>query len=210
LRERFSSPTKILCLIKISNSVADGLEALKTLDSNNDGQFTSADAKWNDLRVWVDANEDVITDAGELKTLGELNIASINLDRTITYRERIAGNPVLSRSTYTTTSGQIRDAAAVDFTTNPIGYEWNDAFEDGAKITAQDGSSSSFVITDANGATIDLGALHVNSGYGNIGDANDNWLMGGAGNLKNFIKDFCRDLAQFFTLKNKLDSLIVC
>ena len=170
-----------------TSNVADGLEALKTLDSNNDGKFDSSDAKWNDLKVWVDANEDGVTDQGELKTLSELNIQSIDLSRTIAYHERIAGNPVLSRSTYTTTDGQTHEAAAVDFTTNPIGYEWNDAYEQGAKISAQDGSSSSFVITDANGATINLAEKGVNSGYGNIGndtiigDAGNNWLMGGKG-----------------------------
>jgi hypothetical protein len=113
-----------------TENVADGLEALATLDSNNDGVFNNQDAKWNDLRVWQDANEDGITDAGELKTLEEHNIQSIDLTRTITYRERLEGNPVLSRSTMTMTDGTTQEVAAVDFATNPIGYEWNDVYED--------------------------------------------------------------------------------
>ncbi|WP_143694765.1 hypothetical protein, partial [Variovorax sp. JS1663] len=52
----------------------NGFAALKSLDSNADNLFDSADAAWNDLRVWVDANHDGRTDAGELKTFADLNI----------------------------------------------------------------------------------------------------------------------------------------
>ena len=57
----------------------DGLAALKKLDSNHDGKFNNQDAKWNDLKVWVDANGDAVTDAGELKTLTEAGVKEINL-----------------------------------------------------------------------------------------------------------------------------------
>ncbi len=170
-----------------TTNVSDGLEALKTLDSNNDNIFDNKDQKWTQLKIWQDKNEDGYTDEGELKTLEESNIKSIDLNRTISYRERLEGNPVLSRSTYTTTDNQSREAAAVDFTTNPIGYEWNDAYEHGIKLTSQDNSSSSFIINDANGATINLEEKGVNSGYGNIGndiiigDDKNNWIMGSKG-----------------------------
>ncbi|WP_143694899.1 LysM peptidoglycan-binding domain-containing protein, partial [Variovorax sp. JS1663] len=52
---------------------ANGFAALKSLDSNADNLFDSADAAWNNLRVWVDANHDGRTDAGELKTFADLN-----------------------------------------------------------------------------------------------------------------------------------------
>ena len=56
------------------------LEALGTLyDSNGDHQITSADAQWNDLRVWEDANRNGKTDANELRTLGQRGITSISL-----------------------------------------------------------------------------------------------------------------------------------
>ncbi|GDX36470.1 hypothetical protein LBMAG18_09810 [Alphaproteobacteria bacterium] len=58
---------------------SDGLAALKKLDSNNDGKFNSSDAKWNDLRIWVDANGDAQTDSSELKTLTEAGIKEINV-----------------------------------------------------------------------------------------------------------------------------------
>lgn len=61
---------------------ADGFAQLSTLDSNSSGTITSADAQWANLRVWVDADGDGITDAGELKTLTQLGITSISLAST--------------------------------------------------------------------------------------------------------------------------------
>lgn len=63
-------------------SYTDGFAALSALDSNSDNKITSADANWSQLRVWVDANGDGITDSGELKTLGSLGITRINLNDT--------------------------------------------------------------------------------------------------------------------------------
>jgi hypothetical protein len=67
---------------------ANGFAALKSLDSNNDNQFTAADAAWTSVGVWVDANHDGKTDPGELKSFTELGISSINL---AAVRQRGAG-----------------------------------------------------------------------------------------------------------------------
>ena len=163
----------------------DGLDALSTLDSNSDGVFDANDTAYTTLRVWQDLDEDADTDAGELKTLSELGITSIDLNRTVVNREELAGNPVLSRSTMVI-GGNTHEVAAVDFTTNAVGYEWNNILE-GVKITTEDGLTSGLVVEDVNGATIDLATLGVNAVVGNIGndvitgDAGDNWIMGGAG-----------------------------
>ncbi len=61
---------------------ANGFAHLDTLDTNNDNKITSADVNWSNLRVWVDANGDGITDAGELKTLTSLSITEISLNST--------------------------------------------------------------------------------------------------------------------------------
>ena len=50
-------------------------QKLAALDSNADTQLTAADAPWSSLRVWKDADADGFVDAGELKTLAELNMA---------------------------------------------------------------------------------------------------------------------------------------
>jgi Ca2+-binding RTX toxin-like protein len=163
----------------------DGLDALKTLDSNDDGVFDANDTAYGDLRVWQDANEDARTDAGELKTLAEMGITSIDLTREVVEREELEGNPVLSRSTMTI-NGQTHEVVAVDFTTNAVGYEWNN-ITDGATIDLEDGSASTFIVSDQTGATIDFASLDVDAvigGKGNdviTGDANSNWIFGGAG-----------------------------
>ncbi|NQY74139.1 MAG: LysM peptidoglycan-binding domain-containing protein, partial [Candidatus Margulisbacteria bacterium] len=169
-----------------TENVIDGLEALQTLDSNKDGLFNKFDDVWSDLKVWQDQNLDGISQSEEMKTLDESGIASISLDRQESDRERLEGNPVLSRSSMRMTDGTEREVAAVDFTTNPLGYEWNEVF-DGAEVKTEDGSSSSFVITTSEGQTVNVAEKNVNSIYGNIGDdtliGNDeaNWLIGGAG-----------------------------
>jgi hypothetical protein len=58
----------------------NGFAALAQEDSNHDGIINAQDAHWKDLKVWVDANHDGKTDAGELKSLAELGIVSLNLD----------------------------------------------------------------------------------------------------------------------------------
>ncbi len=166
--------------------VTDGLAALKTLDENHDGMFNTLDGMWQALRVWQDANQNGGTDEGELKTLDDWGIASISLDREETLRERLAGNPVLSRSVMQLTNGTVRQVAAVDFTTNPIGYEFNAVFN-GTEVRSQNGESNSFFATTDIGQEIHVADLHVNSAYGSIGndtligDEGDNWLSGGLG-----------------------------
>jgi len=82
----------------------DGFAAMATQDSNGDGLLDASDANWSRLRVWVDANFDAHTDAGELHTLDELGIRSLNLTA-----ERSGvlnhGNLVGLTSTYTTDDG---------------------------------------------------------------------------------------------------------
>ncbi len=164
----------------------DGLAALKKLDSNNDGKFDRNDEKWNDLKVWTDVNGNGVTDNGELKTLTEAGIKEIDLASVVkANKERNEGNIVFSKSTYTTTDGQTKEVAAVDFTTNPIGYEFNDV-NLGKLATAEDGTKS-LVIAGKNGETVTASASTAQNIFGNVGDdkitgdERDNWISGGAG-----------------------------
>ncbi len=59
-----------------------GFAELAALDSNTDGVIDAADTAFADLRVWQDLDGDSVTDPGELKTLAELDIASIGLTAT--------------------------------------------------------------------------------------------------------------------------------
>ncbi|MEK7345849.1 MAG: hypothetical protein AAB176_09165 [Pseudomonadota bacterium] len=54
------------------------LQALaKVFDSNQDGTFDSRDARFNEFRIWKDANSNGVADAGEMMTLQAAGIASI-------------------------------------------------------------------------------------------------------------------------------------
>ncbi|MDY3205838.1 MAG: calcium-binding protein, partial [Arcobacter sp.] len=62
------------------NNADDGFSALLQHDENKDGKIDKNDAIYNKLNVWVDANQDGITDAGELKSLEQAGVASVNLN----------------------------------------------------------------------------------------------------------------------------------
>ncbi len=83
-----------------SATYADGFAALAALDSNKDGKITSADTQWSKLSVWVDADGDGITDAGELKTLSSLKITQINLNATAQTNLLNNENAVTASSTF--------------------------------------------------------------------------------------------------------------
>lgn len=59
-----------------------GFGDLAALDGNHDGVITLADAQFASLRIWRDLDGDGITDAGELSTLAESNIASLSTGKT--------------------------------------------------------------------------------------------------------------------------------
>ena len=61
----------------------DGFSELARLeDTNGDGVVDHNDANWSSLKLWLDANHDGITDAGELHGLEEFGIVSINTHST--------------------------------------------------------------------------------------------------------------------------------
>lgn len=87
-----------------NDSDGSSFNELAAYDSNNDGIIDANDTDFNDLLVWQDANEDAITDAGELKTLTEVGISSINLDYTNVYQEN-NDNTIEYASNYTKVDG---------------------------------------------------------------------------------------------------------
>jgi RTX calcium-binding nonapeptide repeat (4 copies) len=68
--------------IGIDDEWFSGFRALAALQTVHDGVLDSQDAVFNQLKVWRDLDTDGVTDAGELFTLADLNIASINLEAT--------------------------------------------------------------------------------------------------------------------------------
>jgi Ca2+-binding RTX toxin-like protein len=159
---------------------ADGFAALKSLDSNNDNAFTALDAAWTNVKVWVDADHDGVTDAGELKTLDALGITRINLVPTRQSGLVNGGNEVLATGTFVQ-NGVTKEAQAARFIANPTGNTLV-----GNTVSAQDGQRT-YVSSVLTGETINVAARGVQNAYGNagndvlIGDAGANWLVGGLG-----------------------------
>jgi hypothetical protein len=92
----------------------NGYAALRQFDSNGDGDINSQDSIYADLRVWVDANSDGISQTGELKSLRAAGVASIGLQDTAALSKN-NGNLVGLSATYQTTDGATRATADVWF-----------------------------------------------------------------------------------------------
>jgi hypothetical protein len=74
-------------------------------DGNADGIIDARDEVFLDLKVWVDANSNGQTEAGELRTLADLQIVSLDLNHA---GGEIAqnGNILQGLSSFTTADGQ--------------------------------------------------------------------------------------------------------
>jgi hypothetical protein len=82
------------------------LEALAALDNNGDRVLDAKDVRFKELKVWVDANGNGVTDAGELKTLEEVGITSIGLvGSNLEGTAKVGENVLISTSTFTRANG---------------------------------------------------------------------------------------------------------
>ena len=78
-REIFGDNTLLTRGPKAGQRAASGFEALADLDSNNDGQFNAADAAFASVKLWKDANQNGISEAGELFTFAQLGVQGIKV-----------------------------------------------------------------------------------------------------------------------------------
>ena len=79
-----------------------------------DGKIDSADAVYSQLRIWQDANQDAISQATELQTLGTLGIQSINVTGTASNITLGGGNTQSWTGGFTRTSGLTGVVGAAD------------------------------------------------------------------------------------------------
>ncbi|HEY8508982.1 MAG TPA: hypothetical protein VIL32_11535, partial [Steroidobacteraceae bacterium] len=100
-RELFGDST----LLPNGQTAADGFAALAAEDTNGDGAITSADARFGELRVWRDFNQDGVSQAGELFTLDELGITAINVSSVARDQVLANGNVIADVGTYVRSDG---------------------------------------------------------------------------------------------------------
>jgi|GEM_PF-1320912 len=87
----------------------NGYEALKAYDPNGDNVIDEKDEIFNKLKIWKDKNSNGITDEGELSSLADNNIKSIDLNyKEITIDEN--SNTVKQSSKVTLKDGSTLDA----------------------------------------------------------------------------------------------------
>lgn len=68
-----------ISFINDKSGATTDLEGLAGWDTNGDGVVDAQDTGWSQLKMWVDANVDGQAEAGEIKSLDDLGIASISL-----------------------------------------------------------------------------------------------------------------------------------
>jgi len=82
------------------------LDGLRAFDSNNDGQFSAGDEKFNEFKIWQDRNGDGHAGFGEMLSLEEAGVASIDLGGEAVNRNWAWGeNITINSGTFTRTNG---------------------------------------------------------------------------------------------------------
>lgn len=92
----------------------------RTFDGAASGTLTASDALWNDLKMWVDTTGTGQFQQGQLMSLDQLGIASINLNGA-QVNQNSNGNENLTASTFTRTDGSTGNMAGVNLMYQPGG-----------------------------------------------------------------------------------------
>lgn len=87
------------------SKAAHGFVALAELDSNSDGKVDALDKAFNELKVWVDANSDGVSQASELRTLMDLDIQSLDVAYQDVNQNLGNGNSIQQLGNYTKADG---------------------------------------------------------------------------------------------------------
>ncbi|WP_156152803.1 MULTISPECIES: calcium-binding protein [Pseudomonas] len=119
--------------IKIDGSkAANGFDALSDFDTNSDGIFNIQDDRFGEVLIWNDANQDGLSQQGELKTLSDHGIVAINLTSNSVAQES-NGNLISALGSYVRNDGSasyisssLPQAANLDLASNPFYRKFTD------------------------------------------------------------------------------------
>ena len=123
--ELFGDATRL----KNGGTAAHGFAALADLDDNGDGKIDATDNAFSSLRVWRDLNQDGISQEGELLTLEQAKVRSLNTSFRNTNRSLGDGNTLAQEGSYTTTDGQTRQMGDLLLANDPLFSRFNDHVE---------------------------------------------------------------------------------
>ncbi len=146
-------------------------------DSNGDGVFDLSDDKFIDSRIWRDLDQDGETDAGELFSLTDLGIASIDLVGTDGPGPIDGGNVIDVETTATLTDGGVFSAASVSWMVGP--NDFTRLGPEGGLIRYETPEGAIIAVAETSSpVSVDLGS----AGYGQvIGRAGDDYLYNPVG-----------------------------
>jgi hypothetical protein len=117
-------------------------------DTNHDGKFNAQDAQFSQFNVWQDANQNGVSDAGEVYKLSDLGLTSIDLTSDNIVRNPTGGVVEAGRGTADLANGStmLLSDASFDFTTITDAYTLSlDSQLDLSITTAQPQSTSSLI-----------------------------------------------------------------
>ncbi len=104
------------------NKAQDGFQALAQYDGNQDAVIDGLDDVFANLKVWVDANQNGVSEASELHTLAQLDVRSVQLTNTPS-TQMDNGNMLGLLSTWTDTSGRTHALADVLLTNTSLKHD---------------------------------------------------------------------------------------
>ncbi|PUE06853.1 hypothetical protein B9Z51_13055 [Limnohabitans sp. T6-5] len=147
---------------------ATDLEGLAdAFDTNHDGLFNAADAKFAEFKVWQDANQNGVSDAGEVHSMNDLGLESIHLISDGVVRTPVAGVTEAGQTTATATDGSSVLVSDAGFAFSDLAYSAETVTGLGAQINLLGANMyldlSSFVAMHNNVATVDLSGTGANT-----------------------------------------------
>jgi len=94
--ELFGSATQL----PTGERAINGFEALRPLDSDQSGYISEKDLAWSELKLWVDSNQDGVSQRRELMSLDKAGVESIDLGYVNILEVDQHGNQTRERSTF--------------------------------------------------------------------------------------------------------------
>ena len=156
-------------LLQNGKNAANGFEALKDLDTNKNGKFDAEDEAWSEVKVWRDSNTNGRVDEGELLTLEQAGIESINLGYNYQKNANENGNIEIQQGTFN----------RIDGTTGKISDIWFDA--DGTKTLLNE---EDITIPD------NIKYLPNIEGWGNVYSLHAAMALDESGSLKSLVEQY--------------------
>lgn len=133
-----------LAFLSDKENAANAWDGLSVLDNTRDGKLDAKDARFGDLKIWIDRNGDGVSQSGELRSLSETGIAEISLQSAAVGESTRAGNNLLlSTATFKWDNGVTSTIGNVALSFDPSSAKHDSlANADGSSVPTPDESSA--------------------------------------------------------------------